>query len=76
MRSTYSYDLAICGHTHGGQIQLPLLGALTYHLENPDLGEGLVWRGEQAVYVSRGIGVVEVPFRVLCRPEVSLLTLV
>lgn len=69
-------DLMLSGHTHGGQIRLPLVGALYL----PPLGrkyvEGLfpLANGLQ-LYVNRGIGSVGVPFRFYCRPELTLITL-
>ena len=67
--------LMLSGHTHGGQVRLPLLGALAL----PDLGRKYVegWfrlRGLQ-LYVNRGIGTVGVPFRLDCPPEITVITL-
>jgi uncharacterized protein len=68
-------DWMLSGHTHGGQVRLPLLGAL----ELPELGrkyiEGLFRLGRLQLYVNRGVGTVGVPFRLLCPPEVTLFTL-
>lgn len=68
-------DLMLSGHTHGGQIRLPLLGAL----ELPPLGqqyvEGWFKLGNMQLYVNRGIGTVELPFRLNCPPEITLITL-
>lgn len=70
------YHLAACGHTHGGQIQLPVLGALTYNISDSRYQTGLHQNGDlQHVYTSRGLGHVEIPFRINCRPEVSLFEL-
>jgi len=67
--------LMLCGHTHGGQIRLPLVGAL----ELPEGGrryvEGWFRLGGLQLYVNRGIGTVGVPFRLHCPPEITLLTL-
>jgi predicted MPP superfamily phosphohydrolase len=67
--------LMISGHTHGGQVRLPLLGALSL----PPLGrkyvEGLFQLGGLQLYVNRGIGTVDLPFRLNCPPEVTLFTL-
>jgi predicted MPP superfamily phosphohydrolase len=69
-------DLMLAGHSHGGQVRLPLVGALY----TPPLGrkyvEGLfhLENGLQ-LYVNRGIGTVGVPLRLDCRPELTLLTL-
>jgi predicted MPP superfamily phosphohydrolase len=68
-------DLMLSGHTHGGQIRLPLLGAL----ELPTMGrkyiEGWFQLGDLQLYVNRGIGTVGLPFRIDCPPEITLLTL-
>lgn len=70
------FDLALCGHTHGGQIHLPLVGAPLYNVRHQRFGEGLVREGRCAVYTSRGVGVVEFPYRIGCRPEATIVTLV
>jgi predicted MPP superfamily phosphohydrolase len=68
-------DLMLSGHTHGGQVRLPLVGAL----ELPDMGkkyvEGWFQLGRMQLYVNRGIGTVGVPFRLDCPPEISVFTL-
>jgi predicted MPP superfamily phosphohydrolase len=72
-----SVDLVVSGHTHGGQIRLPGVGALVNSAEYDDIYEaGLVRRPWAWVYVSRGIGTVRLPVRFLCRPEVSILDVV
>lgn len=69
------FHLSISGHTHGGQVKLPFIGALSYNITDRRYGEGLVDYGETKLYTSRGIGVVEVPFRTLCPPEATVFTL-
>ncbi|MFC4426253.1 metallophosphoesterase [Deinococcus navajonensis] len=69
--------LVLCGHTHGGQVRLPLLGApLVPSRYGQRYAMGWV-RGahDTPAYVSRGLGVTGVPLRVLCEPELTLLTL-
>jgi predicted MPP superfamily phosphohydrolase len=69
-------DFVISGHTHGGQIVLPFVGAP--YLPSP-FGQkyraGLIRDGERQTYVSRGLGVFFVPFRLNCPPDVSVLVL-
>ncbi|MEE9613294.1 MAG: metallophosphoesterase [Desulfatiglandales bacterium] len=69
-------DLIISGHTHGGQIVLPFLGAP--YLPSP-FGQkyraGLIRDGERKTYVSRGLGLFFAPVRLNCPPDVTLLTL-
>ena len=68
-------SLMLSGHTHGGQVRLPLLGAV----ELPELGhkyvEGWFRLGGLQLYVNRGIGTVGLPFRLNCPPEITLMTL-
>lgn len=72
------YDLALAGHTHGGQVRVPFGPAIVTNC-------GLdVWRARglsnwdgMALNVSAGVGTGPyAPIRIACRPEVSLLTLV
>ncbi|MGA7341699.1 MAG: metallophosphoesterase [Terracidiphilus sp.] len=67
--------LMLSGHTHGGQVRLPFIGATLL----PPLGkkyvEGWFRLGSMQLHVNRGIGAVGVPFRFDCPPEISLLTL-
>ena len=69
-------DLMLSGHTHGGQVRIPFLPPM--HL--PPMGrkyvEGHFLLGGLQLYVTRGIGTVEVPFRFRCPPEITLITLV
>jgi predicted MPP superfamily phosphohydrolase len=69
-------DFIISGHTHGGQIVLPVIGAP--YLPSP-FGQkyraGLVRDGKRQTYVSRGLGVFFAPIRLNCPPEVTILTL-
>jgi len=70
-----SVALMLAGHSHGGQVRLPLVGALAL----PPLGEKYVegWfrLGNMQLYVNRGLGTVVLPFRFDCPPEITLLTL-
>ena len=66
--------LVLSGHTHGGQINLPLVGPPVLPSRRL-FAAGLVqYRGLQ-VYISRGVGMITPPLRFRCRPEVTLLTL-
>ncbi|MDE3157049.1 MAG: metallophosphoesterase [Acidobacteriota bacterium] len=65
--------LVLSGHTHGGQIVLPVVGALAGR-KFPVLA-GPARRESTTLFVSRGVGTVYVPIRLNCPPEVALLTL-
>ncbi len=67
-----SVPLMLSGHTHGGQIVLPGLGAIAAR-EFPVVA-GAARRENTAVFVSRGVGTVYVPVRINCPPEVAILT--
>lgn len=74
-------DLLLAGHTHGGQVRVPGIGALTSNCDLPTTqARGLsVWYdAHHAAYlnVSAGLGnSIYAPVRFACRPEASLLTL-
>ena len=68
--------LQLSGHTHGGQVRLPLLGTPVL----PKLGEkyvqGLHRVNGSWLYTNRGLGMVSLPVRFNCPPEVTELTLI
>lgn len=75
----HEIDLYVCGHTHGGQVRLPLIGPI---FTSSQLGRrfvmGLYKHGRTTLYVSRGIGLegLSAPrVRFLCPPEITLITL-
>jgi predicted MPP superfamily phosphohydrolase len=63
----------LAGHTHGGQVVLPGVGALA--ARKFPVASGRLTRGATELYVSRGVGTVVIPVRVNCPPEVTLVTL-
>lgn len=63
----------LAGHTHGGQIVLPLIGA--FAARKFPVASGLLKRDQTAMFVSRGVGTVIVPCRINCPPEVAVITL-
>jgi predicted MPP superfamily phosphohydrolase len=65
--------LVLSGHTHGGQVVLPGLGAVA--AQKFPIVAGLGRLRQTVMFVSRGIGTVYVPVRLNCPPEVALLTL-
>ena len=72
------YGLLLAGHTHGGQVCLPGVGALVTNCDLPrDQVRGLSRWGSSWLHVSAGLGTSKyAPFRFACRPEASLLTVV
>jgi predicted MPP superfamily phosphohydrolase len=75
-RAAERVDLVLSGHTHGGQVRLPWIGALRNPAHHADLYEaGLRARPWAKVYVSRGVGMVGLPIRFLSRPELAILEL-
>lgn len=74
-------DLIVAGHTHGGQVRVPGVGALVANCDIPlDQASGLsVWqhgRGSSFLNVSAGLGTsIFAPVRFACPPEAVLLTL-
>jgi predicted MPP superfamily phosphohydrolase len=65
--------LVLSGHTHGGQIVLPLLGAVAAQ-KFPTIA-GIGRRDRSTLFVSRGVGTIYLPVRINCPPEVAVLTL-
>lgn len=68
------FDLILAGHSHGGQVRLPFVGALVvpwgvgrYELGYYDTPGG-------PLYVNAGIGTYRVPVRLNCRPEITVVT--
>jgi predicted MPP superfamily phosphohydrolase len=72
------YGLLLAGHTHGGQVRLPGVGALVTNCDLPrDQVRGLSRWGSSWLHVSAGLGTSKyAPFRFACRPEASILTVV
>ncbi len=68
-------DLVLAGHTHGGQIFVPVLTGLLLRWGYSRFSHGLYWRRGIALYVNRGLGSLGLPARFLRRPEVTLLRL-
>jgi hypothetical protein len=73
--ANYGAALQISGHSHGGQVRLPVIGALYLPVMGRKYPIGLRRLGPLQIYTNRGIGVVGVPFRFLCPPEVTLFRL-
>lgn len=69
-------DLFISGHTHGGQVNIPLLGTPVLPVKNKNYSFGLKQaKNGTPVFISRGIGWAIYPVRFNCFPEIAVLTL-
>jgi predicted MPP superfamily phosphohydrolase len=83
----YGVDLVLCGHTHGGQVVLPIVGPLVTHSwfgsrvsSGYYKGSGIrsmvgIRPGRTQLYVTRGIGMSALALRLFCRPEFTIITL-
>jgi len=71
--SALDVQLVLSGHTHGGQVIVPGIGAVAGR-KFPVLA-GYASRENTALFVSRGVGTVYVPIRLNCPPDVAVLTL-
>lgn len=64
--------LILAGHTHGGQIVLPIIGpAFALSIRGNRYLQGLFHKDRLAMLVNRGLGVVRLRMRLNCRPEIS-----
>jgi uncharacterized protein len=72
------YDLIVCGHTHGGQLRVPGIGALVTNSTLPrSMARGLHRMDGAWLHVSAGMGTSPyTPVRFACRPEACILELV
>ena len=67
--------LQLSGHSHGGQVRLPFIGALQLPCYGKRYDQGYYRIKNMALYTNRGLGVVDVPIRINCPPEVTEITL-
>lgn len=71
---TQPVDLVLSGHTHGGQVVFPLIGAL---LVPSDYGQryryGLIKENGKTLIVSKGLGTSMLPIRFNCKPEIVVI---
>jgi uncharacterized protein len=76
LAARHNVSLVLSGHTHGGQVNLPLLG--TVYGRSPErMRYKIGWdrMGTTQIYVSPGIGTIVLPWRVRCPAEISHLEL-
>ena len=68
------FDLVLAGHSHGGQVRLPIFGSIIvpYYVDEYDLG--LYQTAAGPLYVNPGIGYIgHFDFRFNCRPEITVI---
>jgi len=69
------FDLILAGHSHGGQVRLPILGALVLPKGVGHYEYGSYETPCGPLYVNAGIGTYRIPFRWNCPPELTLITI-
>jgi predicted MPP superfamily phosphohydrolase len=72
---TEGISLILSGHTHGGQVSLPLVGAPLRFGRDFKYVRGLYQKNDTQLYVSPGTGMIGLPIRFGVRPEISILKL-
>jgi len=73
---TQGVSLILSGHTHGGQLSFPFIGAPARFISaEMKYARGLFERNGTQLYVSRGTGIIGLPVRFGARPEISVLRL-
>jgi len=76
LTSGHRVDLMLSGHTHGGQVRLPVIGTpVTNSKYGQKYAQGLIEGPACAVYVSRGLGMTAMPIRLGVRAEIALIEL-
>ncbi len=67
--------LLLCGHTHGGQVRVPIVGPIISPAwDGSRFASGIFRRGDQTMHVTRGLSGTQ-PLRIRCMPEASVLKL-
>ena len=76
LEQTNNVSLILSGHTHGGQLSFPFLGApARFTTGDLKYARGLFRRGDTQLYVSTGTGVIGLPLRFGVLPEIAVLRL-
>jgi len=76
LAQTRNVSLILSGHTHGGQLNFPWLGApARFATKDLKYARGLFRSGDTQLYVSSGTGVIGLPVRFGVRPEIAVLRL-
>ena len=69
------FDLVLAGHSHGGQVRLPVIGAFAVPRGTGRYSYGLYNLPAGVLYVTSGVGTSLLPFRLNCRPEIAVIEL-
>ena len=69
---TYDIQYQISGHSHGGQVQIPFIGALVTPPYAEKYTEGTFEIDSLTLHVNRGLGTTRLPYRFLSRPELTI----
>jgi predicted MPP superfamily phosphohydrolase len=72
---TGRFDLQLSGHSHGGQVVLPLLGPPALPWLGRKYPAGSYQVGQMQLYTNRGVGMIAPYVRFNCRPEITVFTL-
>lgn len=72
---TGRFDLQISGHSHGGQVRLPIIGAPFLPRYARRYPNGLYRVGGMHLYTNRGLGTAELQIRINCPAEITIYTL-
>lgn len=73
--ANFNIQLQLSGHSHGGQIKIPFLGALVKPPFAEKYYEGIYTIGTKnplTLYVNRGLGTTRIPFRFMSKPELTV----
>lgn len=73
--ANFPVDLQLSGHSHGGQIRIPILGPPYLPPLAKKYPRGLRQIGRLTLYTNVGVGTIAIPMRIDCPPEVTLITL-
>ena len=73
--ATGRFDLQLSGHTHGGQVVIPLMGPPVLPYMGRKYPSGLYRVGKMFQYTNRGVGMARLPLRINCPPEITILVL-
>ena len=73
--ATGRFDLQISGHSHGGQVVMPLIGPIVLPRQGRKYPIGMYRVGNMIQYTNRGLGMIFPYVRFMCRPEITVFTL-